>query len=767
MYFNRTLALNESMAANNLEGIVLGPNCPPVHSLLFADDLLVCGKATTQEATMMASIIQRFCEASSQTPNWNKSAILFSANVSHAIIQEFQHIFPVPVMDHNFTHLGHPLILPAKNRSAAYNFVLDRFMAKLPTYKANMLSHAARLELIKSVFSAIPVYYMSNILFSKKFIAKLTAIIRGFWWTGIREDSSSRSLCLRAWKDICTSKKEGGLGIRNLQAVNQGLVLAAAWRIAEAPTSFLHLVLKAKYFWDSSFWSARSNIPKSAFWTSILKLLPKLKDHSFYHITQGNISLWSTPWCSAWTNVYDHLIVQQPHFVYPALVKDLWIPGQKTWNVSLITSLFQEPTATAIITTQIIHDDGPDILCWDLSPNGKCTSKSTYKLCLQDIQAQPRSQPRHVPLLVKNILMQVWKQKNMAPRIQTFAWRLLRKALPTGLRAGKFSAHIDSECCRCNQIEDDLHLFFNCPFAKAAWFAHPWYIRSQSLTANCTSLQHVIQALLDMNHPHATVSNIFTFLWCIWKSRNDSLFNRKKAYPHQVYLAATAITESQDFQNATVDLKHQCTSSQLHEEANPVLLQGHTIKSDLLLTGSKKFSDAAVNSSKVPGLHSDDSVTGLGVYMIIPQGESSTQVQIQASCPSMDSPLQAEAAGLLLAAAVAKILQVVRPSFLTDNLTLSKAAATRDVASHQVRWTIRKLLAEFFTITEGVHPQVFHIPRSLNGIAHNVAHQVLNSSIEPVYRCVNSAHRGSICPVLSIISLSNIQGCVIHAVLYS
>ena len=70
---------------------------------------------------------------------------------------------------------------------------------------------------------------MSNILFSKKFITKLTTIIRTFWWTGIREESNSKSLCLKAWKDLCAPKKEGGLGIRNLQAVNQSLILMSAY----------------------------------------------------------------------------------------------------------------------------------------------------------------------------------------------------------------------------------------------------------------------------------------------------------------------------------------------------------------------------------------------------------------------------------------------------------------------------------------------------------------------------------------------------------
>ncbi|XBH63532.1 hypothetical protein VPH35_117482 [Triticum aestivum] len=144
-----------------------------------------------------------------------------------------------------------------------------------------MLSHAARLELIRSVFSAIPVYYMANILFSKKFIAKLTTVIRNFWWTGVRETDSKKSLCLRAWKDICNSKTEGGLGIRNLKAINKSLILSAAWRLAKAPSSHLYLALKAKYFPDTSIWRATTTPPKSAFWASILKMLPKLTCHAF------------------------------------------------------------------------------------------------------------------------------------------------------------------------------------------------------------------------------------------------------------------------------------------------------------------------------------------------------------------------------------------------------------------------------------------------------------------------------------------------------
>jgi hypothetical protein len=128
----------------------------------------------------MKQILQSFCNLSGQTPNWTKSGIMFSKNVDSSTSSMIKQIFNVPKIDNNFIHLGHPLIIPGKDRSAAYNFVLDKFKFKLSTYKADHLLHAARLELIIFVFSSITIYYMSNILFTKKFIGKIRSIIRNF-----------------------------------------------------------------------------------------------------------------------------------------------------------------------------------------------------------------------------------------------------------------------------------------------------------------------------------------------------------------------------------------------------------------------------------------------------------------------------------------------------------------------------------------------------------------------------------------------------------
>lgn len=220
--------LADAIQRNHISGIKLGQNDPSIHSLMFADDLIIVGQAQQEEVRKTSEIINSFCLRSGQTPNWGKSSILFSKSTPEEVRQNILTIFPVSLMNSSTKHLGHPLLVSAKDRNAAYSFIVDKFKSKLTTYKANSLSHAGRLALIKSVFASIPIYYMSIMLFSKKLIAKLTAIIRKFWWTGIQADGGKKGMALRSWKDICKPVSEGGLGIRDLMAVNKSILVQSA-----------------------------------------------------------------------------------------------------------------------------------------------------------------------------------------------------------------------------------------------------------------------------------------------------------------------------------------------------------------------------------------------------------------------------------------------------------------------------------------------------------------------------------------------------------
>jgi predicted Zn-ribbon and HTH transcriptional regulator len=140
--------------------------------------------------------------------------------------------------------------------------------------------------------------------------------------------------------------------------------------------------------------------------------------------------------------------------------------------------------ADIIENTPIINSHDEDFLCWKLTPSGKCNSKSAYRACLQILHEQGEPKPRQVNQDTKMLLRQIWKNKQMTPRVQTFGWRLLQKAMPTGARAGKYTIHIPKTCCKCGFEENDKHLFFTCNFARASWFSEPWYIRTDFLAEN-------------------------------------------------------------------------------------------------------------------------------------------------------------------------------------------------------------------------------------------------------------------------------------------
>jgi hypothetical protein len=171
---------------------------PPIHSLLFADDLIICGTASTDEAIVIKTILYDFCRQSGQTPNLNKSSILFSHNVPTHIKDQIRSIFPVPNLLHNTIHLGHPTIISHKDENRAYNFIYAKFHAKFATLKANKLNHADRLQYITFVLSSIHVYYMSTVIFSKTFIAKINSMIRNFWWAGVQAENPSNPIAFRS-----------------------------------------------------------------------------------------------------------------------------------------------------------------------------------------------------------------------------------------------------------------------------------------------------------------------------------------------------------------------------------------------------------------------------------------------------------------------------------------------------------------------------------------------------------------------------------------
>lgn len=86
---------------------------------------------------------------------------------------------------------------------------------------------------------------MSTFRIPYGFCQDVDALVRRFWWCGIRQ--SKRFLALKSWDDICQPKALGGLGFRKFKDLNTALLFKLGWKFASGEDKLWTFVMRAKY----------------------------------------------------------------------------------------------------------------------------------------------------------------------------------------------------------------------------------------------------------------------------------------------------------------------------------------------------------------------------------------------------------------------------------------------------------------------------------------------------------------------------------------
>ena len=299
--------------------------------------------------------------------------------------------------------------------------------------------------------------------------------------------------------------------------------------------------------------------------------------------------------------------------------------------------------------------------------------------------------------------------------------------------------------------EDDFHLFFDCQFAQTVWFASPIGLKVESLhNLGKTQLQDVIHYILSSCKNKDTLQFILCILWCIWKARNDLIFNKISTSPLQVLHKAKALQQEKESTD-------RVTMHSAREEENRGQKVQQTEQNwNINAKEPKIYTDAAFKcktSSRVNLLHKERA--GIGIY-IEWEKEDHKAIYIQVASFA-HSALQAEAQALEIAAQVGKSLNIHNPVFLTDNLILVQAIQKNDHINHPGHWIIRSNLHQFFNHVQDSQANIFKIKREINGVAHNQAQLAAKSQIseECTYRC--NRHPSNQCPVIAAISNLNVH----------
>ncbi|KAL2237646.1 UNVERIFIED_CONTAM: hypothetical protein Sindi_0956300 [Sesamum indicum] len=98
--------------------------------------------------------------------------------------------------------------------------LLLKIDARINGWEGLSLSYAGRIQIIKSVLSALSLYWASAIILPKAVIKQTDKRLITFLWKG----NSTSGYAKVAWKDVCKPIMEGGQGIKDIGILNRALM---------------------------------------------------------------------------------------------------------------------------------------------------------------------------------------------------------------------------------------------------------------------------------------------------------------------------------------------------------------------------------------------------------------------------------------------------------------------------------------------------------------------------------------------------------------
>ncbi|XP_028069521.1 uncharacterized protein LOC114272052 [Camellia sinensis] len=178
------------------QGISVGDAGFNVSHLQFVDDTVIFCEAEWSEILAIKRILRCFEVISSLRINFYKSVVC-GVGVADELVEEFAAKLNCLSKKLPLKYLGLPLGA-SPSRRLTWRPVVENFKKKLSSWKRRILSFAGIVTHIKSVLSALPVYYMSFFKMPECVSKEIDRIQASFLWG---DSEYNRKLHLVQWKE--------------------------------------------------------------------------------------------------------------------------------------------------------------------------------------------------------------------------------------------------------------------------------------------------------------------------------------------------------------------------------------------------------------------------------------------------------------------------------------------------------------------------------------------------------------------------------------
>ena len=240
---NRMLALGFDNGL--IHGIQYPHSGPSIINIQYTNDTVIFLTPSLEGVVNLKRILCCFQTCSGLKINFNKSSIS-GMGVPDDLLLHACDIMGCTSLPLPIKYLGLPLYFK-KASFKDWALVIDKFTAKLDTWKAKYLSLGGRLTLVNSILNAIPTYYLSVLNFPVKVEKELDKIRRRFLWKS--QSGHSKGYFLAKWKTICRDKKHDGWGIINLRNFSLALKCKLLWQLfANTLNLKWPVLIRSRYF---------------------------------------------------------------------------------------------------------------------------------------------------------------------------------------------------------------------------------------------------------------------------------------------------------------------------------------------------------------------------------------------------------------------------------------------------------------------------------------------------------------------------------------
>ncbi|CAA7023512.1 unnamed protein product [Microthlaspi erraticum] len=504
-----------------LPGIRVARGSPLINHLLFANDTMFFCKSNKKNCETLHQILQTYEEASGQVINLGKSSITFANKTNIETKEKAKEILGITALGGQGKYLGLPEHFGRKKKDL-FALIVDRIRRKAVSWSSRFLSGAGKMTMLQAVLSAIPTYTMSCFKLPISLCKRIQSAMTRFWWD---ETSGKKKMCWVAWKKLTRSKKDGGLGFRDVEAFNDALLAKLSWRILTNPNCLLARVLKGKYFRYTSFLEARPRKSASHGWQGLLVGRDLLRLNLGKAIGNGEAtSIWNDPWLSLETPTKP----MGPATLGTAewTVAKLIDPHTKTWNKEKILSVLPNLEQQILcVKPSVLGKE--DKYIWLATESGEYTSKTGYHIAFakQSIEITVLDTNNESSI---NWTRDVWNA-HTSQKLKVFLWKLSSGALALGENLFSRGIKANAVCNRCGELETREHMLFLCSFAKQVWEATP--VRNlPSFTSDQTfgTILQEVKSWICLPPVGLMGSSLFPWIcWFLWLARNKQIFDER------------------------------------------------------------------------------------------------------------------------------------------------------------------------------------------------------------------------------------------------